>query len=476
MCGIFGIVGCEDVYDELIYGLTTLQHRGQDASGIVTLDHTFNVKKGVGLINDVFCDGNADKLKGNVGLGHIRYSTKGSTDLVDAQPFTVNYPFGLAMVHNGNVTNFENLNHSLAKKHHRMLSSTNDVELILDILGLELEKRNLNDLSVDDIFSSVEAIQRKVKGAYATISIIAEHGMLAFMDPSAIRPLIFGKKESSAGISYAFASESTCLDRLGYDALHNLQPGEAMYIDKEKKIHSKICFQKDLAFCIFEYIYFAKEDSVIRGRLVASERERMGYALARKFREKGLYPDVVIDVPSAAYFCAQGLADALGVPYKRGLVKNNNTKRSFISPTKKLRETIVSRKLNPIKSHIHGKSVAVVDDSIVRGTTSKYIIRQLRNFGAKEIYFASASPPLKHPCIYGIDMSRRDEMIASKKSEEEIRLFIEADALIYPTVEDFRKLYKGEKFCDACFSSDYPTEVSEKVFYSIEKEKLLTCR
>ncbi|SCA63144.1 Amidophosphoribosyltransferase, partial [Chlamydiales bacterium SCGC AG-110-M15] len=338
MCGVLGIYGDEDVFPELAYGLTTLQHRGQDSAGIVTFDYAFHVEKGKGYASQVFVDEKAANLKGSIGLGHIRYTTQGDPGLCNAQPFTVNYPFGLAMVHNGNVTNFEDLKRDFVNKHFRLLQSTNDIELILDMLALELERKNLPRLTVEDIFSAVKVVQEKVHGAYATLTLIANRGMLAFMDPHGIRPLLLGRKETEKGVSYAFASESTCLDYLAYEVIHTLQPGEAVFIDSNKKVHSRICYQKKQAFCVFEYVFGAKEDSVVYDRLIAAEREKMGHALGKRFREQGLEPDVVIDVPSSAYFCAQGLADALGVPYKRALVKNNHANRSFISPTQKLRE------------------------------------------------------------------------------------------------------------------------------------------
>lgn len=476
MCGVFGVVGNDNVFDEIVYGLTTLQHRGQDSSGIVTLDKSFHVRKGQGLASHVFSGESAATLPGKAGLGHIRYSTQGRNELRDAQPFTVNHPFGIAMVHNGNVTNFEALQSSLADEHHHMIHSSNDVELILDLLALELQKKNLKNLSAEEIFSSVFAIQKKVEGAYAVLAMIANQGMLAFLDPFGIRPLVLGRTETEDGVSYAFSSESTSFDHLGYEVVHNLQPGEIIFIDRHKRLHSATYLSQKLSFCVFEYIYFAKEDSVMHAKLIAGERERMGRALAKKFQEREIQPDIVIDVPSSAFFCAQGLAQALSIPYRRGLVKNNHAKRSFISSTQKLRETIVKRKLNPIKSWIRGKHVAVVDDSIVRGTTSKYIVQQLRAAGATRISFASAAPPIRHPCVYGIDMSRKSEMIAAKRSLEEVRQYIGVDDLIYPSVEDFRALYSGDGICDACFSGDYPTKIGQETLHAIEAEKLRTGR
>jgi len=476
MCGILGIYGCYEVFADLVYGLTALQHRGQEAAGVVTFQNTFHVKKGEGLANQVFRTEDAAYLKGNIGLAHNRYVTHGGAELTDAQPFTANAPFGLAMVHNGNVTNFVDLQRSLEEEHYHLLTSSNDVELILYLLALELKKHNLRDLSVEDIFNSVQRVQQEVKGAYAIITIIANHGMLAFMDPHGIRPLVLGRKVTTEGVSYAFASESKCFDYLGFETIHHLQRGEAIFIDKDKNVHKRNCHQEEPAFCIFEYIYFAKEDSSLHGRLVAQERKKMGHILAKHFQEQNIHPDIVIDVPSSSFFFAQGLAEALGVPYRRALIKNNYAKRSFICPKQKARENIVRHKLNPLKELLVGENVAVVDDSIVRGTTSKHIVSLLRSAGANEVYFTSGSPPIKNPCIYGIDMSVKKEMIASTQSIEEIRKFLGADALIYPALEDIRELYKEQGICDACFSGKYPTKTTAETFSFIEEDQLVFCR
>lgn len=463
MCGILGIQSNQKVILELIDGLMALQHRGQDSAGLVTFDKVFHVKKAKGLVHDLFPDSSSCHFLGNQGLGHIRYTTQGTTELNDAQPFTVIYPFGLAMVHNGNVINFEELKESLVRDHHRLILTSNDAELLLYTFALELQKQNLRQLSIDDLFQTVSEVQQIVHGAYATLTLIANKGMLAFMDPHGIRPLVLGKKEMKEGISYAFSSETKSLDYLGFDVIHNLTAGEAIFIDNDMNVHSRVCHRENRAFCVFEYIYFAQEDSVIHNRLVAGEREKLGRTLAKYFRKKNLLPDIIIDVPSSAYFFAQGLSDELHVPYKRGLVKNNYVKRSFISPTQQLRERIVLHKLNPIRSIIKGKKVAVVDDSIVRGTTSRRIVHLLRKAGASEVYFVSGSPPVKNPCVYGINMSQRKEMIAANYSIDQIRSFIGADALIYPTIEDMRSIDKGLGLCDACFSGEYPTPVSDDI-------------
>ena len=473
MCGIVGFYGHDEVVYDLVSGLTALQHRGQDSAGVVTFNKTFHIKKGLGLVNNVFNEKNLKRLAGNIGIGHVRYTTQGTNELLNVQPFAVNYPFGLAMVHNGNVINFKKLRKTLYEEHHRLLETSNDLELILYTLAAELEKHDLKHLSVDDLFDSVEATQRKVKGAYSTITLIANRGFLAFTDPYGIRPLVMGKKETSQGTTYGFASESTCFDYLGYEHVEDLEPGQAVFIDRNMNIHRRNAYDEGKAFCIFEYIYFAREDSIMHDRLVATERVRMGKKLAKSIRNAGLEPDIVIDVPSSAYFFASSLAEELGIPYRRGLAKNNHIGRSFISPTQKERENIVRQKLNPIKKVINGKKVAVVDDSIVRGTTSKHLVKLLRRAGAKEVYFISAAPPIKHPCIYGIDMAISTELIAgNSKNIDEITEYLGADALIYQTLDDLRELYRDFPICNACFSGCYPTGNPTEVLQQIEQERI----
>ncbi len=472
MCGILGVYGHEDVAPELIYGLTALQHRGQDSAGVITFNGNFKIKKGLGHVNTVFKDKNLERLTGTSGIGHVRYATMGSTDILDAQPYAVNYPFGLAMVHNGNVINFVQLRKSLYEDHHRLLETSNDVALILYSFASELEQKDLENLTVEDIFDTVEATQNRVKGAYSAITIIANTGFLAFTDPYGIRPIVLGRRYMDKGVDYVFASETTCLDYLGYEFVKDLKPGEAVFIDKKRQVHSRLCKKEKQAFCIFEFIYFAREDSIIHNRLVASERVRMGKKLAETMRKTGLEPDIIIDVPSSAYFFASSMAEELGIPYRRGLAKNNHIGRSFITPNQKEREEMVRQKLNPIRDVIKGKKVAVVDDSIVRGTTSKNLVRILKANGAKKVYFVSAAPPIKFPCIYGIDMSIKEEIIAAHYEPKEIARYIEADAVIYQRLDDLKELYSDLPCCYACFSGNYPTGVTNEMIDEIEREKL----
>ncbi|MHB2153404.1 amidophosphoribosyltransferase [Calditrichota bacterium GD2] len=476
MCGVIGVYGYEDVAADIINGLETLQHRGQDSAGLVVFNGSFKMHKGNGSVSTVFKNLPLERFKGEIGLGHVRYSTIGSTEAVDAQPIAVNYPYGLAMVHNGNVVNFNELRRKLYEEHHRLLDTSNDVALILYTLATQLEQKDLRHLTVEDIFDSVQGVQRIVQGAYSAITIIANKGLLAFTDPFGIRPLVMGRKFTDKGVIYGFASESTTFDFLGYEKIRDLKPGEMVFIDEERKIHSKIGVTKRQAFCVFEYIYFAREDSVIHDRLVASERVRMGKRLAKKIKESDLQPDIIIDVPNSAYFFASAMAEELGIPYRRGLAKNHHMGRTFITPGQKEREQMVRRKLNPIRDIVKDKKVAVVDDSIVRGTTSKRIVEMLRAAGAREVYFISASPPVKHPCIYGIDMSVKREILASHYDVDEIRQYLGADAVIYQDLEDLIDLYKDLPICHACFSGQYPTGAGEEVLEAIEKEKLQSNR
>jgi len=477
MCGIVGFHGPERVVGDMIIGLTALQHRGQDAAGIATFDgDAFHLHKGQGLVNDVFRPKVVKKLTGNTGIGHVRYTTQGANDSDLAQPFTTSYPFGLAMVHNGNVINFRDVAKLLHDKYHVLPKTTNDLELIMYTFASELRVKDLDRISVVDIFDAVETTQELVKGAYATITVIAGHGLLAFTDPLGIRPLVLGRRDTPDGPVYAFASESTCFDYLDFEFLADVGPGQAVFIDNNFQVHYKNQNTVPKAFCVFEQIYFAREDSTIHGRLVARERVRLGKIIARKVVDAGLKPDMVIDVPSSGYFSASGLAEAIGVPYRRAMVKNNHMGRSFIVPTQAGREDVVKKKLNPIKAFVKGKKVAVVDDSIVRGTTSRRIVRLLREAGATEVYFISSAPPIVSPCIYGIDMAMSTELIAANYTEEEICRYIEADKVIYQDLSDLQDLFAEERghggSCFACFTGQYPTGDVTRYLRHIQEERL----
>lgn len=475
MCGIVGFYGREHIAYDILNGLLALQHRGQDAAGIITFEQMFHIKKGLGLVSEVFEQRHLERLQGNLGIGHVRYTTHGSNELSNAQPISTSYPFGIAMAHNGNVTNFAEMNQVLYKEYHTLPTTTNDLEIILYTFASELKNKDLANIRPEDIFDAVATTQHRVQGAYSVIAAIANHGLLAFCDPNGIRPMLFGKKETADGTVYGFASESVCFDHLGYETIRYMQPGEIIYIDQDKRVHSHIGTKHEQRFCVFEFIYFAREDSTLHGRLVAGQRVKMGRVLARKVQAAGLKPDIVIDVPTSGYFAASGLAEALGVPHRRGLVKSNYIGRSFISPHPDERAAMVKRKLNPIKKTISGRKIAVVDDSIVRGTTSRQLVKILREAGASEIYFISAAPPILHPCVYGIDMSVSTELIAAQQSSEQIREYIGADALIYQDVADLREIFKDLPTCMACLTGEYPTPVSEELFSSHEADRKKPC-
>lgn len=486
MCGILGLISPAPVAERLVYGLTGLQHRGQDAAGVVTFDGRFHVRKGRGLVAEVFRE-HADRadLLGRVGLGHTRYATQGSTTLLDAQPLTINYPFGISMIHNGNVTNFEALRSELQNRQHRVIETSNDLELILYTLAEELEAEaattpgGFRALGPEALFAAVRRLRQKVDGAYAVLVVIADKGLLAFRDSFGIRPLMMASGQAEGGPEHAFASETSVFDMLGLGPARALAAEEIVLVDMNGKVHTDGGTPTPVrpqAFCSFEHIYFAREDASFGGWRVAAARARMGHLLADAVRARGLRPDVVIDVPSSAYFAASGLAEGLGVPYRRGLAKNNHVGRSFIVPSAIDRARVVRQKLNPIPEVIAGRKVAVVDDSIVRGTTSRHIIRILREAGAAAVYMVSAAPPLKHPCPYGIDIARRAELVAAEHSVEEVEAELGADALIYPDLAAFKALFGSEGHCFACFDGDYPTAVTEEVRRSIEREQVSSGR
>ncbi|MEN6369340.1 MAG: amidophosphoribosyltransferase [Thermotogota bacterium] len=471
MCGILGIWGRSEVAADLIFGLTTLQHRGQDAAGAITFDGSFHVKIGRGLVSRVFEDRHQERLRGTWGLGHVRYATMGSTDVEDAQPVHVNYPYGLAMVHNGNVVNFAEVRENLYTEHHRLVDTSNDVALILYTFAAALEQRDLRVLTVDDLFSCVDATRRAIHGAYAVICLIAGRGLLAFSDPHGIRPMVLGVRQTPKGPEYAIASETTCLDYLGFRLEGDIGAGEAVFIDAAGTVHRHQGPREKPAFCVFEYIYFAREDSVLQGRVVAAEREHMGRALADVVRRTGLRPDVVIDVPASGFLFASSMAQALGIPFRRGLAKNHHIGRSFILPTDEERRRMVGLKLNPIRGVLEGRRVAVVDDSIVRGTTSRRLVELLRGAGAREVYVISAAPPVVSPCVYGIDMSTTGEIIAANRTVDDVCRMIGADAVIYQELSALRSLYGEVSCCDACFSGEYPTSVDREALDGIRREK-----
>lgn len=477
MCGVIGIYDYEEVIAKTYKAILTLQHRGQDSAGILTYNGRFHLKKGNGLVRDIFDHRNIARLKGHISIAHTRYPTVGEGSVEDAQPFWINYPYGIAGAHNGNLTNFLELKQELFEKSHKIINSNCDVEAILSIFTEHLEKFRSKELTPDIIFNAVRYIYRKVKGSYSVVIYIADKGMLAFRDPFGLRPLLFGINRDKLIPSFAFASESVTLDVLGFKDIKDLKPGSAIFIDKNRKVHEKKISNKPHRPCIFEYIYFARPDSYLNKINVYKSRVALGKRLAKKIKKMKLPIDVVVPVPDSARAAAIEIARILNIKYREGLVKNRYIGRTFIMPCDDLRKESINYKLNPIADVFKNKNVLIIDDSIVRGNTSRSIIQMVRNTGAKKIYFASYSAPLKNPCVYGIDMQTRGEFVAANSTPEQIANKIGADKVIYQDVKDMQEAVREQNreiksFCKACFTGIYPTgDVSKHMLEQIEEER-----
>lgn len=440
MCGIVGIVGKYPVNQALYDGLTVLQHRGQDAAGIVTVDNnTLRLRKANGLVKDVFEARHMQRLAGNIGIGHVRYPTAGSSSTAEAQPFYVNSPFGIALAHNGNLTNSHVLKEDIFRVARRHVNTTSDSEVLLNVLAHELHNSGVMELQAEHIFRAVANVHRKVKGGYAVVALIIGHGLLAFRDPNGIRPLVMGKRETELGTEYMVASESVALDTDGFTVLRDVSPGEAVYITEQGELHSFQCAENpSYTPCIFEYVYFARPDSTIDNISVYASRVAMGTMLGQKIKREWAHLDidVVIPIPETSNDAALQIATELGLPYRQGYVKNRYIGRTFIMPGQEARKKSVKRKLNAIKQEFKGKNVLLVDDSIVRGTTSQQIIDMAREAGAKKVYFASAAPEIRFPNVYGIDMPSANELIAHGHDVDSICNIIGADGLIFQSLPD----------------------------------------
>ena len=442
MCGIIGIVAKSNVNQTLFDGLTILQHRGQDAAGLATCDKArLYLCKNNGLVRDVFNPRQMLNLRGNMGIGHIRYPTAGSSSSSDAQPFYVNSPYGIALAHNGNLTNSEELKRDLIMDELRHINTESDSEILLNILAFELQRigKLKKDLTPDDIFSAVGKLHQRCRGGYSAIALISGVGILAFRDRFGIRPVIFGERVTDQGMEYIVASESVAIDALDFNVTRDIAPGEAIFISTQGEIFAQQCVETpQSAPCIFEYVYLARPDSVIDNISVYKTRLRMGEALAAKILR--LRPqhdiDVVIPIPDTGRTAALPLAYELGVKYREGFIKNRYIPRTFIMPGQSVRKKSVRQKLNAIDLEFRDKNVLLVDDSIVRGTTSREIIQMAREAGATKVYFASAAPPVLYPNVYGIDIPTHEELVAYGKTEEEVCAAIGADWLIYQEVED----------------------------------------
>ena len=441
MCGVVGVVSKSEVSPMIYDALTVLQHRGQDAAGIATCHQDkFHLRKQLGLVRDVFRDTHMVGLRGSMGIGHLRYPTAGSQDRELAQPMYVNSPYGISISHNGNLTNKDEISQILTDENLRFLSTDSDSEVLLNVFAHELQKQGTSSPTQKEIFKAVRATHKRIRGAYSVIFMINGVGIVGFRDPFGIRPLIFGSRENDLlGPDYMLASESTVLDTLGFNIISDVEPGEAVFVNTEGEMFREACIDNPIHTpCIFEYVYLARPDAVIDNISVHKSRMRMGEALAEKINK--LKPDhdidVVIPIPESSTTSALQLANTLGIKYTEGFVKNRYIGRTFIMPFQEKREKSVRQKLNPIEFEFKNKVVLLVDDSIVRGTTSRQIIEMARTAGAKKVYFASASPPIRYQNVYGIDMAATTELIAHNRTEDEISELIGADWLIYQDLED----------------------------------------
>jgi amidophosphoribosyltransferase len=481
MCGIVGIVGKGQVNQSIYDALTVLQHRGQDAAGIVTWDNDgLHARKSNGLVRDVFRQRHMLTLTGNVGMGHIRYPTAGSSKPSEAQPFYVNSPYGICLAHNGNLTNHDELAEHLTEQDRRHLNTGSDSEVLLNVFAHELQSRTNGRPQAEQIFDAIESVHKRCTGGYAVVAMIIGHGIVAFRDPHGIRPLVLGHRECEAGNEYMVASESVALDVLRFDRLRDVRPGEAIFIENDGTLHSRE-FSGEVNYtpCIFEFVYFARPDSIIDDLSVYKARLRMGEQLAgqivREWPDHDI--DVVIPIPDTSRTAAVQVAHHLGAKYREGFIKNRYIGRTFIMPGQEERTQSVRRKLNAIDLEFRGKNVLLVDDSIVRGTTSKQIIRIARDAGARKVYFASAAPPVRFPNVYGIDMPAASELIANGRTVEEICEIIGADRLIY---QDLNGLIRSVRHSDSritefdtsCFSGIYVTgDVTPEYLRALEDRR-----
>ncbi|MFA6039113.1 MAG: amidophosphoribosyltransferase [Candidatus Peribacteraceae bacterium] len=477
MCGIMAVSGFRPAIEDLYDGLTVLQHRGQDAAGIVTFDNQFHLKKANGMVRDVFHTHSLHRLTGHMGIGHVRYPTAGCSSEFEAQPFFVNSPFGISLAHNGNLTNAKELAHELLHTDFRHLNTSSDSEILLNVFALALQRQRPIKLTPEIIFRAVRQVHRRCQGSYSAVALIGGHGIVAFRDPHGIRPLQVGKRKYGMKEEYVICSENTLMKPLGYEFMRDVEPGEAIFIDRKNQMHAEICRKGHLNPCAFEWVYLAAPDSILDNVSVYKARLRMGEYLARQIKASGIKIDSVIPIPDSSRAAAAGLADKIKVRYREGFVKNRYIGRTFIMPGQKIRQRSLRFKIHPIDLEFKGNSVLLVDDSIVRGNTSRKIVDMAREAGAKHVYFASASPPIINPCPYGVDIPTRDELIASHHTIEDIRKFIGADKLFYATPEDLVKSIrignrKLQHLCTGCFNGRYPTpEVTPKLLLDLGSQR-----
>ena len=476
MCGIVGIVGQGEVAAELYDGLTVLQHRGQDAAGIATADGgKLRVHKGNGLVRDVFDATSMALLSGRVGIAHCRYPTAGSEGSDEAQPFYVNSPFGIALAHNGNLVNTDALRREVFEQDRRNVNTESDSEVLLNVFAHELDSQGV--LTPDAVFRALEGVNRRAKGGYAVVCTVLGLGLVAFRDPNGIRPLVLGKRTANGIDEYIVASESVALDVLGFERLRDVAPGEGIVITARGELFAQQCAEPLAhAPCIFEYVYFARPDSMIEEISVHKARMRMGVTLGEKIlRERPDHDiDVVIPIPDTSRDAALEIANVLGVKYREGFIKNRYVGRTFIMPGQGERAKSVKRKLNPIPLEFRNRVVLLVDDSIVRGTTSQQIVQMARDAGARKVYLASAAPPVRYPNIYGIDMPSSEELVAHDRSEREIEQLLGCDWLVYQDLADLEAAvagpkFPGRKFDSSCFSGEYVTGIEAGYFERLQQ-------
>lgn len=485
MCGILGVVSQTPVNQLLYDGLLLMQHRGQDAAGIATAHkNRFNMHKANGMVRDVFRTRNMRSLPGCSGIAHVRYPTAGSaSSSEEAQPFYVNAPFGITLAHNGNLTNSEELTEQMFLRDRRHINTRSDSEVLLNVLANELQAA-ASGVSLDPstVFRAVSSLYERVRGAYAAVAEIAGYGILGFRDPFGIRPLCYGVAETETGPEYMIASESVALEGTGFRMVRDVQPGEAIFIDLDGNFHSRQCSESaSLNPCIFEYVYFARPDSILDGVSVYDARLRMGEYLAETISRQPWAGeiDVVMPIPETSRPSAMQLAMKLGLPYREGFFKNRYVGRTFIMPGQAVRRRSVRQKLNAMSVEFKGRNVLLVDDSIVRGTTSREIIQMARDSGARKVFFASAAPPVRFPNVYGIDMPTRSELIAYGRSDDEIRMALGADALVYQDVEAMKRAVTGlnprlTTFDTSCFDGRYITgDVTPQYLERVERASLV---
>jgi amidophosphoribosyltransferase len=481
VCGIVGIVGQSPTNQSIYDALTVLQHRGQDAAGIaIDDDGVLHTHKSKGLVRDVFHTRHMMSMPGNVGIGHVRYPTAGSSSITEAQPFYVNSPFGICLAHNGNLTNADELKDLLIRQDRRHLNTGSDTEVLLNVFAHELQNQSGQELTPEAVFAAVEGVHKRCRGGYAVVVMILGYGLVTFRDPNGIRPVCLGTRETPEGTERMIASESVAMDVLGFKLDRDIHPGEAVYIEHDGTLHSRQCATgHSHTPCIFEFVYFSRPDSIIDRISVYKARLRMGESLADKIlAERPDHDiDVVIPIPDSSRSSALQVAHRLGVKYREGFIKNRYIGRTFIMPGQEMRRKSVRQKLNAIDLEFRGKNVMLVDDSIVRGTTSRQIIEMAREAGAKRVYFASASPPVRYPNVYGIDMPSASELVASQRTDEEVRELIGADWLVYQDLEDLIGSVRYDnsnidEFDSSCFSGHYVTgEVTPAYLRRLESQR-----